>query len=72
MDTLTRLTPAYETTQVEDIAFAEVLNANGQPETLHLDIYQQANAPATLRPAEDAEGAEKTRREGISNERQRR
>jgi acetyl esterase/lipase len=41
----------FETEIQEDLAFGTVTRSTGEPETLHLDVYQPAGDPAELRPA---------------------
>lgn len=45
------LTPLFEVETIEDIAFAQVTTAQGQPETLRLDLYQPAGDTLAARPA---------------------
>ncbi len=44
------LAPTLEVEMIGDIPFAEVINAEGQAETLRLDLYLPANDPTPARP----------------------
>ena len=45
------LTPAYQVRTLDDVAFGQTTNEEGQLETLHLDVYLPEDKGASLRPA---------------------